>query len=148
MSDQSPPTAVATKTCTSCGVEKPPNEFQGVQKRCKQCNRIRERERQAAKSPLRLLYDKLLWMRSHHKMREGFIEFSDVEALWSKCEGKSVISGKPAESIIVIDFGGLFSIKNVAPVTKYESYSFSRRRKTLGAFPAYALKKLEALTSS
>jgi hypothetical protein len=138
---------VALKTCNSCNEAKPPNEFQGIQKRCKQCNRIRERERQAAKSPLRLLYDKLLWMRSHHKMRVGFLEFSDVEALWNKCEGKSVISGKPAESIIVIDFEGEFSIKNVAPVTKYESYSFARRRKTSGGFPPAALKKLEALTS-
>lgn len=136
------------RACITCLVERDEDEFSPRHNQCKSCLQTKERERQMKKTDLHIMYDKLLWIRSRRKL-EGFIELSDVKLLWQLTNGNSVISGKKAHSMIVIDVASPISIHNIAPVTKHESMSLALRRKSAKRpFPADAMKKLKDLLSS
>jgi hypothetical protein len=117
-----------TRACAACNTERDPNDFSARKRECKYCVCERERKRRAAKSDLKKMYDRLLWARCRHKM-PGFVEFDDLQVLWDKCKGLSVISGKPAKSFIIIDLRAAFDITNIAPVTKIECMSLANRRR-------------------
>jgi len=123
-----------------------PSSFKAGRRVCRDCDKLRQRELRVNLDLHRRIAKALYHVSRRRGHTKSTVTVADVRRLFTLTDQKSVISGRPAECLALINSDGPIAAANLAPVTLLERRKLGLR--VSSPWPECALASLELLAAS